>query len=738
MKFDFKKCLAVMAGFLIALSFTGCSSAEKLSVDASKGWKMVLGDNKVYSQKDYDDSAWSAVDSISGVNLGKKGEYLWIRNTLTVPAEFNDGQVWIEFGKNNTCGEIFVDGIFIGGWGRMPPEVNIRIEHESAVLVPANLIHNGKINVSVRLYCAEDRIQDVVPALDNGAMGYYKNNVRNVFTQRLFLILTSICAFILIYSLCEFFGNTKDLAFLYYSLCIVALIFYFYDMGSENLIFPYAITRSLSRAALPVSLSFLALFLNTFFKRKGSKKLLIILMVADAVELVIYLLIAGRNSAINTMFTIMLIPVVGCLVYGFVCTIHAIRHKEFGGWPMFIGFVGATIFAVHDVIYQAMGAVPFIWTQGFAFFFIDIAVFVALSMRSSSNQREVISLAGETQSQKDRLEFIFQSARALAEESSQVSSALATSVASVIKSADSTTKKISEINTALHVQEQVRSETSHAVLILSKFMEEMNSKFETEARMIENTTKGTKNIMDGIQTVGNGINSAAAFSNSMSALTQAGSADMKKLVNVMEEVQKSSAEILGVVTTLDDFAQQTDLLSMNASIEAAHSGEAGKGFAVIAHEIKSLASQTSQWSSRIGEIITSVIAQIKTSVDLSAKVNAALSKIETGSVESSQKVNGAAQGIRVQQDAGEEIAKDSVSLSQMSSQMMNSLKENNNYVVQVKDNMQKLVEAGLSVNDASSSISKEAKALESEASRLNELSRRTSETAEKLLELMGK
>jgi len=324
----------------------------------------------------------------------------------------------------------------------------------------------------------------------------------------------------------------------------------------------------------------------------------------------------------------------------------------------------------------------------------------------------------------------------MAEESNEVASKLNNSVDSMIKASSQTQSKVDDINTAISEQTRIREETAHAVDNLTTFLRDISAEFEKETSMIQHTAHGTQEVINGIATVGEGISTAAKFTSSLSMLTQAGSEDMKKLMAVMESIQSSSKEILGVVTTLDNFAQQTDLLSMNASIEAAHSGAAGKGFAVIAHEIKNLAAQTSQWSKKIAEIITSVITSIDNGAALTAKVNTTLEQIENDSVVSAERVNTAWEGMKVQQTAGNEIAKDSTGLAQSATHMRSEIESQNKFATSVMDNMQDLMKASKAVNEASSEISSFTESLSLEAKNLAVLAETTAKTAKELMEIM--
>ena len=86
--------------------------------------------------------------------------------------------------------------------------------------------------------------------------------------------------------------------------------------------------------------------------------------------------------------------------------------------------------------------------------------------------------------------------------------------------------------------------------------------------------------------------------------TTLGSDNMQNMLEAMSQIQATVQEISKISLLIEDISKQTNILSLNASIEAGRAGKAGKGFAVVAGEIGNLANQTTEALLQTGELIT--------------------------------------------------------------------------------------------------------------------------------------
>ncbi|MET1412560.1 methyl-accepting chemotaxis protein [Roseibium sp. HPY-6] len=168
--------------------------------------------------------------------------------------------------------------------------------------------------------------------------------------------------------------------------------------------------------------------------------------------------------------------------------------------------------------------------------------------------------------------------------------------------------------------------------------------------------------------------------------------DAAEASNQNVQTLSEAAEHIGsVVNLIRDIAEQTNLLALNATIEAARAGEAGRGFAVVASEVKQLAEQTSKATDEISGQISGIQTSVKDAAGAIGNISVKVSEIKdlTSSV---------ADAIEEQRAANEEIARSAKSASDSTGAAENSMNTVSGVVLQTSQ------EAG-SVNSASDLVS---------------------------------
>ncbi|MBP2627021.1 MAG: chemotaxis protein [Firmicutes bacterium] len=208
----------------------------------------------------------------------------------------------------------------------------------------------------------------------------------------------------------------------------------------------------------------------------------------------------------------------------------------------------------------------------------------------------------------DKLAASSQELLSSAEEQLQVSESIAQSIIEVAAGADRNTNHITEISAVIQ-------ETSASAEEISASASHVNS--------VTQDAVGDAN--QGMQLIRKLVTQNDTIEKSMSNITQ-----------VSESLVKGSDDIQQIVTTIRSIAGQTNLLALNAAIEAARAGEAGRGFSVVAEEVRKLAEQSAVATNHIEEIIGKMTTDIQFAVDVVTKANGEVVAGKTATNETQQ------------------------------------------------------------------------------------------------------
>ena len=189
--------------------------------------------------------------------------------------------------------------------------------------------------------------------------------------------------------------------------------------------------------------------------------------------------------------------------------------------------------------------------------------------------------------------------------------------------------QVTEVADDIEAQEHHVSTLRKAGNEMAQMMQELHALIETQTSSIEESSSAITEMISSIQSVTGNTHTLSSSIDRLSEAIETGEMRVKDLVTAIHQISDLSKHLQEANHLIRGIASRTNLLAMNAAIEAAHAGEAGSGFAVVAEEIRTLAENSSQQSKRIATQLKEIGNAITTVVEHSTEVENDYSHVAT-------------------------------------------------------------------------------------------------------------
>ncbi|WP_417527879.1 methyl-accepting chemotaxis protein [Marinomonas shanghaiensis] len=268
----------------------------------------------------------------------------------------------------------------------------------------------------------------------------------------------------------------------------------------------------------------------------------------------------------------------------------------------------------------------------------------------------------------------------------EMTNGLGSVIGEVVTTTQGVNNMVSELNISVSNIAQSNRSVSEQTNSLAAATEEISTTISSISSTTEDLSSQSQNTYESAKVGAETIK--GALSNLSSTINV-----VNKTSEQLNELGQLSKDIDNVIGMINDLANQTNLLALNAAIEAARAGEAGRGFSVVADEVRSLAEKTVDATAKITDIVSTIQSSTQTAIEtmhsgqeslhsieeFSEKAELAIREIERNAQTSSASSIDMARSIQ-------EVAKTAVHMSEEMDKIAQQLQRDNSYITSIEGN----------------------------------------------------
>ncbi len=278
---------------------------------------------------------------------------------------------------------------------------------------------------------------------------------------------------------------------------------------------------------------------------------------------------------------------------------------------------------------------------------------------------------------------------------------------------------LSDIGSQVQNQADSVSQTVSAVEEISQNIQSLENMIETQSSGVVEASAAVEEMIGNISSVNNSVGYMAQSFDSLIQNTEEGIQRQNDVNERIRNIEEQSKALQTANKTISDIAGQTNLLAMNAAIEAAHAGEAGKGFSVVADEIRKLSETSSAQSKTIREellkiegSINDVVNASQASTDMFNEVSNSITQTQQlvlqikGAMEEQQE--GSKQigdALKLMNDNTSEVRAASHEMAEGNKSILSEIDQLRNTTGVIRESMDKISQSAGDIKETSNSLS---------------------------------
>ncbi len=282
------------------------------------------------------------------------------------------------------------------------------------------------------------------------------------------------------------------------------------------------------------------------------------------------------------------------------------------------------------------------------------------------------------------------------------------------------------------------TETAATVEEIVRTIKQLNNSIETQAASVAQSSSSVEEMVANIASIGQTLGKTDEVIKSLTTATGDGKATLVTSNTVTQKIAEESGSLMEASNVIQHIASQTNLLAMNAAIEAAHAGEAGKGFAVVADEIRKLAEESSTQGKTITATLKTLSGEIETLSAASKTVEEKFNVIFTLAEQVKDMSNRLTEAMREQENGSKEVLAAIKSINTVTVEVQAGSEEMLKGGEGVAEEMRKLDDLTRIITDSMNEMASGAVQINNAVQEVSEITQKNKRSIENLAAEVGK
>ncbi len=605
------------------LTLMSCSDTRQ--IDLSRDWKILItrypeNVNRAerYPLPEFDDSTWQKLDSLpAALSMERKKSIIWLRKNVVIPEKYRGRDLGIFIGRVWDQATTYLNGSRIGTTGREYPDFHSDWNAAAWHFMPGSLIRYGEKNViTIRQFTNQQANFNSAPFIG------YAFDVRNhhfyekFLGEHLSMSFGILCLLIGVSAFIAFLAGKRENRLLghFSGMSILWFILTTHFWAPTFGPLPWNMQDQIFYILSGIMVSWIYFFLEMALevKLKAGRIAIVILFL-----LITLLAVTASTENPITGWRFDIIGLIGFTAEIFWGVILFLAHRKgnreakiiFFGYIFFIGAI------FHDALMMNRIFMSKIFMVNIGYPALLGSFGVLMGQRVMKLARDLSESTKEIEEKNRNLNAVFQSVM----ESTDELIMIATKV-------NDTTETLSS---GMDRQKKSLEETTHEVETISGSIETVAANALQQDEAVHGSDDLLNSYSDSLSRITSAAESMVTLGDKSKQVTESITGRLDHVQEGMLKLKNSSTSIEEIATMINDVAEQTNLLSLNAAIEAARAGDHGRGFAVVADEIGKLADNSVQQAKTIQNIVKEIVQDIEGESDLILKSGSALESINS-------------------------------------------------------------------------------------------------------------